>query len=124
MTAANQPMLPDLAKSQQMNGGPGTEENLAESCRNMAVKARAASRVLAMIPTAQKNTWLHQTASYLDIRVQETLEANALDLSEAAASGHSKASLDRLKLTPERIRSAVAGVIEEGETPHPRGGAF
>ena len=114
-------MLPDLAKSQQANTGPGSEENLAESCRTMAVKAQAASRVLAMTPTAKKDAWLHQTASLLEGRLQEVLDANALDLTQAAASGLSKASLDRLKLTPERIRSATAGLREVANLPDPVG---
>ncbi|MFL5241691.1 MAG: glutamate-5-semialdehyde dehydrogenase [Gemmataceae bacterium] len=114
-------MHPDPVKIQEKNATPGHDENLAESCKSMAIKAREASRALAMTATAQKNAWLLQTASLLDLRVQEILEANALDLSQAGASGVGKAAMDRLKLTPERIRSAAAGLREVATLPDPVG---
>jgi glutamate-5-semialdehyde dehydrogenase len=70
---------------------------------------------------AQKNQWLHEVATALEDRLARLLDANARDLQAARESGLTGATLDRLRLTPERIRAAAAGVREVAALPDPIG---
>jgi glutamate-5-semialdehyde dehydrogenase len=51
----------------------------------MAQRAKAASQMLALASTEQKNRWLLAAAAALETRAGEILEANAKDI--AAAPG-------------------------------------
>src|SRR6266851_3273510 len=86
--------------------------DLSAYCEELARRARAASRVLATARGAQKNQWLQAVAAALVDRSDEILEANRQDLALAVESGLSGAALDRLQLTPERLRAGAAGVFE------------
>ncbi len=86
--------------------------DLSAYCEELARRARAASRVLATARGAQKNQWLQAVAAALVDRSDEILEANRQDLALGVESGLSGAALDRLKLTPERLRAGAAGVFE------------
>ncbi len=96
-----------------------TSTDLAASCLELAKRARAGSRVLATARTALKNRWLRQSADALEQRTPEILAANARDLAEA--SGLAPAQIDRLRLTPDRIRAAAAGLREVADLPDPIG---
>jgi glutamate-5-semialdehyde dehydrogenase len=80
-----------------------------------------ASRLLATARGAQKNTWLQKVAVALGDRAEEIFEANRQDLAEASERGLASAALDRLKLTPERMRAAAGGVREVAGLPDPIG---
>lgn len=95
--------------------------DLAEECEELGRRARAAARVLANSTTASKNEWLHKTALALESRLAELLEANAADLAHAESADLSAAQIDRLKLTPDRIRAAAAGLREVAGLPDPVG---
>jgi glutamate-5-semialdehyde dehydrogenase len=90
-------------------------------CEEVARRARAASRQLATVHGAQKNTWLQDVAAALVGRSDEILEANQQDLARAGELGLSKAMVDRLKLTPERLRAAADGLREVAGLPDPVG---
>jgi glutamate-5-semialdehyde dehydrogenase len=98
---------------------PTAPPDLAAACEDLGRRARTASRLLATALGAQKNCWLLRAADDLQARTPEILEANARDL--AAAEGLGKASLDRLRLTPERIRAAAVGLREVAALPDPVG---
>jgi glutamate-5-semialdehyde dehydrogenase len=70
---------------------------------------------------AQKNDWLHRVAAALANRAEEILQANRQDLALGVEQGLSAAVLDRLKLTPERLRAAAAGVREVAGLAEPIG---
>jgi glutamate-5-semialdehyde dehydrogenase len=88
------------------------QDNLKAYCEGLGARAKAASRILATTPTAKKNAWLDAAATLLGSRIPAILEANSLDMAEAEKAGATRASLDRLKLTPERIQTEIAGLRE------------
>ncbi|MFM9889112.1 MAG: glutamate-5-semialdehyde dehydrogenase [Rickettsiales bacterium] len=81
--------------------------------------ARAASRVLAQAPTAQKNRALVSAADAIRARRAEILTANKMDMNEADAL--SQPMRDRLLLNDARIEAMAAGVARVAELPDPVG---
>jgi glutamate-5-semialdehyde dehydrogenase len=98
-----------------------TPVDLAATCRALARRARAASIRLAVAPTAAKNDWLRCAAEKLREQEEVILAANARDIESARDNGLSGAAIDRLRLTPERLRSASAGLREVAALPDPIG---
>ncbi|MEZ6107624.1 MAG: glutamate-5-semialdehyde dehydrogenase [Pirellulaceae bacterium] len=90
-------------------------------CREMAQRAKQASRTLASLSGDLKNAWLRAGARTLRAHVTEILAANAVDMEQAEQGGASRANLDRLKLTAERIESMAAGMEEIAALPDPVG---
>jgi glutamate-5-semialdehyde dehydrogenase len=95
--------------------------DLSAYCVDLARRARAASRLLATASGARKNTWLLHTADALEQRSAEILAANEQDLAAADGLGLSAAQVDRLRLTPARLRDAAAGMREVAALPDPIG---
>jgi glutamate-5-semialdehyde dehydrogenase len=91
--------------------------SVADVCR----AAKAASRRLATLPTAEKDAALHAIADALEARTTEILEANARDLEAGREAGLSDALLDRLLLDPERIAAIAAQVRDIAALPDPVG---
>ncbi|HWI72763.1 MAG TPA: glutamate-5-semialdehyde dehydrogenase [Baekduia sp.] len=91
--------------------------SVADVCR----AAKAASRRLATLPTAQKDAALHAIADALEARTAEILEANARDLEAGREAGLSDALLDRLLLDRERIAAIAAQVRDIAALPDPVG---
>ena len=87
----------------------GTGE-IAELMGEIGRSARAAARVLALAPAAQKDRALGAMARAIRAQSARILAANAEDLAEARASGLSGAFLDRLTLDAARIEAIAAGV--------------
>lgn len=75
--------------------------------QELGQSARAASRVLASAPTAQKNQALLATAQALEAASGQLLAANAKDMQAGRDSGLDDAMLDRLELTPARIQEMI-----------------
>ncbi len=96
--------------------------DLAALCRDQALRSRAAAAVLATTRTDRKDRWLHRAADALAVRQPELLAANEQDLAAARDQGLGGAVLDRLKLTPDRLRAAAAGLREVAALPDPVGG--
>jgi glutamate-5-semialdehyde dehydrogenase len=94
---------------------------LSAYCLDLARRARAASRQLATASGACKNGWLLGAAEVLEQRYDEVLDANEKDLMAAAELGLSTAQVDRLRLTEDRLRDAVAGLREVAVLPDPVG---
>lgn len=76
----------------------------------MGIAAKAASYQLALLSSREKNQVLNKIADYLEAQTADILRANAEDLSDARANGLSEAMLDRLALTPARLRSIADDV--------------
>jgi glutamate-5-semialdehyde dehydrogenase len=72
--------------------------------------ARAAARILALAPAAQKNRALDAMAAAIRAQKAAILAANAEDLAEAKASGLTGAFLDRLTLDDSKIEGIAAGI--------------
>jgi glutamate-5-semialdehyde dehydrogenase len=90
-------------------------------CEDLGRRARVASRQLASATGAQKNQWLQNTAAALETQSSALLEANAKDVASAGAYGLTGAQVDRLRLTPDRLRAAAAGLREVAALPDPVG---
>ncbi len=95
--------------------------DLQATCEDLARRARAASRQLANVVGLRKNRWLTQSADALEQRGAEIVEANQKDVAGAADFGLTAAQIDRLRLTPERIRAAANGLREIAALPDPIG---
>ncbi len=98
---------------------PATD--LAASCAALGRRARAAARELATVTTARKNAWLLAGAAALEAGTDTLLAANAKDLAAAEENRLTPAQIDRLRLTPARIRTAAAGLREVAALPDPVG---
>jgi glutamate-5-semialdehyde dehydrogenase len=72
--------------------------------------AKAAARVLALAPTAQKDEALAAIARAMRAGEDEILAANVEDMAAAKAAGATAAFLDRLALDPKRVAAMAAGV--------------
>ncbi len=87
----------------------------------MGRAARAASRQLATLTTAQKNAALAAIADQLEAQADMVLAQNARDVADARAAGLSEALLDRLLLTEERIAALAADTRRIISLPDPVG---
>ncbi len=70
---------------------------------------------------AQKNGWLRQSARLLVERSAVLAEANQRDLDAAPSFGLTDAQVDRLRLTPDRIRAIAQALDEVAMLPDPVG---
>ncbi|BCV25373.1 glutamate-5-semialdehyde dehydrogenase [Gelria sp. Kuro-4] len=95
--------------------------NWVEEVKRKGRAAKAASRVLATLPTAVKDRALAAMAGALLERQEEILTANRLDVEEGRARGLSAALLDRLTLDPARIRGMAEGLKVLRALPDPIG---
>ncbi|EQA09148.1 proA [Glaesserella parasuis D74] len=76
----------------------------------IAQQAKQASFELAQFGNVQKNQALFAIADALEQRTEEILVVNAKDIDYAKSQGISEAIIDRLLLTPERIRGIANDV--------------
>jgi glutamate-5-semialdehyde dehydrogenase len=96
-------------------------EDLAAYCQDLARRARAASRLLAVARGAQKNAWLLDVADALEEHSEDILAANAADLAGTDADGQASAVRDRLLLNPARLSAAADGLRQVAALPDPVG---
>ena len=89
--------------------------------RELAQRAKRASRVLAQLGTKEKNSLLVGMADELDAQEKVIRKANQEDVAAARVAGTSGALLDRLELTEKRFREMVKGVRHVAELPDPVG---
>ncbi|CAI9397160.1 MULTISPECIES: glutamate-5-semialdehyde dehydrogenase [Citrobacter] len=76
----------------------------------MGIAAKAASYKLALLSSREKNRVLEKIADELEAQTETILNANAQDVTEARANGLSEAMLDRLALTPARLKAIADDV--------------
>src|SRR6185436_17177028 len=94
---------------------------LTEQMTALAKQAKAASRELAKLTTAEKNSCLLAMADVLEKNAAALKQANALDMDAGAKMGLSSAMLDRLKLDDKRIAGMAKGLREVAALPDPVG---
>jgi len=87
----------------------------------LARSAKASSRILAGLSTADKNACLLAMATALESATAEIVEANAADMKTGAAMGLSSAMLDRLRLDAKRVAGMARGLREVAALPDPVG---
>jgi glutamate-5-semialdehyde dehydrogenase len=76
----------------------------------LASRARAAARVLALASPEQKNRALDAIEHAIRANAPAILAANAEDVAEVRSSGATSAFIDRLTLTPARVAAMADGV--------------
>jgi len=89
--------------------------------RELAEKAKGASRRLARLSTKEKNDLLLAMAAELELQKNGITEANQQDMAAARAAGISGALLDRLDLNEKRFSEMVEGVRQVARLPDPIG---
>ncbi|MBN1853039.1 MAG: glutamate-5-semialdehyde dehydrogenase [Pirellulales bacterium] len=95
--------------------------DLANYCRAVAIRAKAAAARLAVVAGGVKNAWLRESATALRRAMDALTAANARDLDAATAFGLTDAQIDRLRLTPDRVEGIAAGMEEIAVLPEPIG---
>lgn len=81
-----------------------------EGLRRMASSARNAAADLAMQTRASKDAALHAMADALETATDRLVTANTRDVEHARAGTTPEAIIDRLTLTPGRVRDMAAGL--------------
>ncbi|EAM9832696.1 glutamate-5-semialdehyde dehydrogenase [Salmonella enterica] len=76
----------------------------------MGIAAKAASYKLALLSSCEKNRVLEKIADELEAQMESILSANVQDVEQARANGLSEAMLDRLALTPARLKAIADDV--------------
>jgi glutamate-5-semialdehyde dehydrogenase len=95
--------------------------NVAEIVLELAKNAKAASRALATLSTAEKNRCLTAMAEALDQQKDAIKTANARDMAASAGYGLTAAMQDRLRLDEKRIAGMARGLREVAALPDPVG---
>ncbi len=95
--------------------------DLKAEIHELGRRAKAAARQLAQLSSEQKNAGLLSMADALEGAQEGLLEANARDLARAREAGLSKAMIDRLTLTPERIAVMAGDIRQVAQLPDPVG---
>lgn len=88
---------------------------------HLAQQAKYASRRLATLSSAVKNSLLLRMATALEAGANQLIEANELDLAAARDKGMAPAMLDRLTLDEPRIKAMADGLREVAALPDPVG---
>jgi len=94
---------------------------LENAIHEIGARARAASRKLAGLSSAQKSAILHAMADEFVAGTASLIRANAEDLQRAEQNGLTKAAMDRLRLTNERIAGMADGVRQVADLVDPVG---
>ena len=95
--------------------------DLTSLVTSLAQRARAASLVLATVPTAAKNAALERLAGLIDASHASLLAANARDLASPEAAALTPAARDRLTLNADRLKHLAESVREVAALPDPVG---
>jgi glutamate-5-semialdehyde dehydrogenase len=108
---------PFNTRHQSYKGGKTMEQQIIAK----AQKAREAARRLAYLPTDTKNEALLAMAESLVKHTGDILEANEIDVRAGREKGLSRALIDRLLLSPERIEDMAEGLRVLVSLPDPVG---
>jgi glutamate-5-semialdehyde dehydrogenase len=95
-----------------------------ELVREMGIKAREASLILAATPTERKNAALEAVAVALEKNTERIRAGNEKDLRKAQEDGLAPALIDRLRLTGSRMKAMIDGVRDVARLEDPVGKAF
>ncbi|EIE5237314.1 aldehyde dehydrogenase family protein, partial [Salmonella enterica subsp. enterica serovar Typhi] len=87
----------------------------------MGIAAKAASYKLALLSSCEKNRVLEKIADELEAQMESILSANVQDVEQARANGLSEAMLDRLALTPARLKAIADDVRQVCNLADPAG---
>jgi len=92
-----------------------------KNIKTLAQKAQKASRQLALLTTAQKNSALKKMAAALRKSKGYLVEENRKDLKAGKAAGLSSALMDRLLLNDKRIKGMIDCLLDTAKLKDPCG---
>lgn len=95
--------------------------NPQELINALADKARAAGKTLSVSSGGERKEALEVIADAIESRSAEIIAANEIDMEAGRASGLNSSLLDRLLLTPERIKGIAGGARQVSQLPDPLG---
>jgi len=87
----------------------------------MARAAKDVAQALANASTEDKNRILNDAAAALEARASDIMAANERDIRAGREAGLSEALIDRLALTPERVKGIADGLRQVASLPDPVG---
>ena len=87
----------------------------------LADTARIAGRTLTVATGAERKAALESIADAIEARSAEILAANEKDMAAGRAANLNSSLLDRLLLTPERIKGIAGGARQVSQLPDPLG---
>jgi glutamate-5-semialdehyde dehydrogenase len=97
------------------------QDALKSECRDLAARAKEASRLLAIAPGSAKDAWLKRAAKAVRSRSAEIIKANEGDVAAAPELGLNAAAIDRLTLNEKRVEAMASGLEEVAALPDPVG---
>ena len=87
----------------------------------LADSARTAGKTLSVSTGAQRKQALNVIADAIEVRSAEILAANEKDMEAGRTAGLNSSLLDRLLLTPERVKGIAGGARQVSQLPDPLG---
>ncbi len=98
-----------------------TSDEIHDEMARLGQAASEAARELATTPSAVKDAALLATATAIRDHGADILQANAIDMDEAAKLGLTGALVDRLMLDGERVEAMARGLEDIARLPDPVG---
>jgi glutamate-5-semialdehyde dehydrogenase len=95
--------------------------DVEQDVRDVARRAKVASRALATATRATKDAALHAIADALVAAADDVVAANAQDVARGRENGLTPGLLDRLALTPQRVVAVADALRELAGLPDPVG---
>lgn len=95
--------------------------HLTSQIHSLGQAARQAAPILATSSTEQKNEALLAMANQIIVDEKKILEANERDIQAATVASLAPAMVDRLKLTPDRIKDIAKSIRTAATLPDPVG---
>ena len=96
-------------------------KNWTEYARGYGLRAKGASRQLALVSTDEKNRWLESAAAELRRQSAALIAENAQDVAAGPSYGLNAAAIDRLTLNEKRIEGIASALEEVAALPDPIG---
>jgi glutamate-5-semialdehyde dehydrogenase len=96
-------------------------DDLSRLVQDITDRAQTAARQMARISTPVKNDALMRMAAALEAEETALITLNGRDIERAEAHHLSSAMVDRLRLTPRRVRDMARGLREIAALPDPVG---
>lgn len=110
--------MQDIALAADSSASP---QSVDSRMRAVGSRARAAAPFIARAETGTKNAALYALADALLEAQDAILAANAKDMKAARENKLDSALLERLELTPDRVKAMADGVREVADLPDPVG---
>jgi glutamate-5-semialdehyde dehydrogenase len=104
-----------------VRGYPDAVAQTSSAILDLGLRAKAASRALALASTVAKNDALLAAADLLVARTADILAANELDIARAQQSNTTATVIDRLRLTAARIEAMATGLRQVAALADPVG---